>query len=726
MSLNVPHHELLEILRHGKDRVVYRSRYNGQATVTRVILRPVPVELAGLIEGVVTSGVGSLAGMDEEIIATLEGYRVRSRLSGPGLPGVCAAGLAADPTRCARAFGLPFITTRWMPGETLRAAALPMTQRPGILRGVLKVLAGIHKADVAYGDLKPQNIVLGPDGVGLIDLDTLRQVPAAHLPIRVTHRTPRYAAPEQDGDHPLLYLASDIYTLGLLVCELLGDSRPGEVGFPPRLEAPWDAVADACLRRRPLDRPPASVLLSHLERPDGPLPTWSGALFAPVTEPVRSSSLLSQPTIRVEDPVDQTARVAEPPQVGAEQTQRVAEPPQVGAELKDIVTAAAAPPEAGLQEPAPEERRRIPSSILLVVGLLSIAALGTVLAGGLWVHAQLQLRQQADAESARLLESLKIHKTVPAENTLAVLSGIREEADAALAISETPELLGLLALSTVWTQKWHWSSASWDDARYAEGAAVIARADAAGPTVTGLLASGVLTGGACRLMPDADATLRRTRCEESLASIDKAWQRIRWDDSLDWLAVEVQWAGVMTGGALAGHFEARGDAEEARAVRKAAMARCQSGHTRLSAAPVNGEELLQSCLSIAGPAGRFSEYMKWAAWLVGNDLETTGSVSSSTRELIFEGVHPECHGMRFYRSGIPQIPTIRGGQIDLCRYVGMMALGCPDIAEGLRDCKRESWGIREQRCMIYNQAEGIPWRSALSETAELQLSDCML
>lgn len=718
MSLNVPHHELLEILRHGEDRVVYRSRYSGQATVTRVILRPVPVALAGLIEGVVTSGVGSLAGMDEEIIATLEGYRVRSRLPGPGLPGVCAAGLATDPTRCAHAFGLPFITTRWMPGETLRAAALPMTQRPGILRGVLKILAEIHEADVAYGDLKPQNIVLGPDGVGLIDLDTLRQVPAAHLPIRVTHRTPRYAAPEQEGDHPLLYLASDIYTLGVLVCELLGDVRPGEVGFPPRLEAPWDAVADACLRRRPLDRPSAALLLSHLDRPDGPLPTWSGALFAPVTEPVRSNSLLSQPTIRVEDPVPQTARVQEPPPVPAEQTQRVAEP-----------TADAAPvvaPGADRPGSAPEGRRRIPRSILLIVGLMSLTALGAVLAGGLWVRAQLQIRQQADAESARLLEALRIHKTVASENTMAVLSGIREEADAALMISETPELLGLLALSTVWTQKWHWSSASWDEARYAEGAAVVARADSAGPSVAGMLASGVLTGGACRLMPDADATLRRTRCEESLASIDKAWQRIRWNDSLDWLSVEVQWAGVMTGGALAGHLETRGDAEGARVVRKAAMARCQSGHTRLVSAPVNGEELLQSCLGIAGPAEQFSEYMAWSAWLIGNDLESTGSVSSATRALIFESVHPECHGMRFYRSGVPQAPAIRGGQVDLCRYVGMMALGCPDLAEELRDCKRESWGVREQRCMVYNQVEGVPWRAALSGTADPLLSDCVL
>ncbi|MFT5685735.1 MAG: hypothetical protein ACI8RZ_006689, partial [Myxococcota bacterium] len=358
---------------------------------------------------------------------------------------------------------------------------------------------------------------------------------------------------------------------------------------------------------------------------------------------------------------------------------------------------------------------------------LSLATLGVVAAGGLWARAQLETRQQAQAEAVRLLESLQEHKTVTALNNQEVLAVIREESEAALAISETPELLGLLALSTVWSQKWHFSSSRrWNAPLYAEGEAVVGRALAAGSSATGHLAGGVLNGGACRLMPDDEAALRRTRCEESLASIDEAWQAVRWDDSLDWLAVEVQWAGVMSGSALAGHLDARGDADSARAARKSAMARCQSGHSRLAAAPVNGAELIESCLGVAGPLERFSEYMEWSAWLVGNELESSSSVTDKTRQLIFESIHPDCHGMRFYRSGIPQAPSSRGGQVDLCRYVGMMALGCPDQAEEMRDCQRESWGLRAQRCVVYNQQDGIPWRAALSGASAPLLSECVL
>ncbi len=227
-------------------------------------------------------------------------------------------------------------------------------------------------------------------------------------------------------------------------------------------------------------------------------------------------------------------------------------------------------------------------------------------------------------------------------------------------------------------------------------------------------------------MPDSEATPRRSRCTESLENIDRAWQAVRWDDSMSWLAVEVQWAGVMSGGALARHLETRGDAEGARSVRKDAMVRCESARTRLAAAPVNGEELVESCLAIAGPAERFTEYLEWSAWLIGNELETDGAVSSSTKALIFESVHPDCHGMSYYRSGIPQAPSTRGGWLDLCRYVGMVALGCPDHAEEMRDCLRESWGLREQRCVVYNQQDGVPWRAALSATASPLLSSCAL
>ena len=104
---------------------------------------------------------------------------------------------------------------------------------------------------------------------------------------------------------------------------------------------------------------------------------------------------------------------------------------------------------------------------------------------------------------------------------------------------------------------------------------------------------------------------------------------------------------------------------------------------------------------------------------MGNELEESGSISSGLRRDIFESVHPDCSALSYTNSGAPRTPSSRGGQLDLCRYVGMIALGCEDAAEQTRDCERESWGLRQHRCVVYNQEDGLPWQEALSARAVL-------
>lgn len=287
-GVTVSDHQLLECLRESADRIVFRGRCRAEACVTRVILRPVPLPLGGLISGVVRSGVGSLAGLDDEVIATLEGYRVRCRLGDPpGLPAVLEAGLASSPSRCPSGTGLPFVTTRWIPGRTLSSAGATRAQRETVLHNVLDILESLHSKNTVYGDLKPANVVINGSAAHLIDLDTLREVADARHPIQVTHRTPRYAAPEQEATPPLSYPSSDIFTFGLVVCEVLGGVRRGEVGFPPRLSPPWDTVVDACFRHHPLDRPSAAAIRQLLDGDITQLPTWDGQPLKLSTEPVR-------------------------------------------------------------------------------------------------------------------------------------------------------------------------------------------------------------------------------------------------------------------------------------------------------------------------------------------------------------------------------------------------------------------------------------------------------
>src|SRR5260370_22215393 len=78
------------------------------------------------------------------------------------------------PRGAGRAGSFVYHTRPFVPGTTLRAwignnGAIPLARAVDILRGVLSGLAHAHEADVAHGELKPENVVLADDGVLVAD-----------------------------------------------------------------------------------------------------------------------------------------------------------------------------------------------------------------------------------------------------------------------------------------------------------------------------------------------------------------------------------------------------------------------------------------------------------------------------------------------------------------------------------------------------------------------------
>lgn len=87
-----------------------------------------------------------------------------------------------------------------------------------------------HRSLVVHRDLKPSNILVTDDGrVKLLDFGIAKILdPAEEAPrTRTGHRplTPEYASPEQLGGGTIT-TASDVYQLGILLCELLSAHRP--------------------------------------------------------------------------------------------------------------------------------------------------------------------------------------------------------------------------------------------------------------------------------------------------------------------------------------------------------------------------------------------------------------------------------------------------------------------------------------------------------------------
>lgn len=134
----------------------------------------------------------------------------------------------------------------YVPGESLRRAlqrerrlAVDFAARAGC--EILEALDHAHSQGLAHRDIKPDNIVLSPDGAVLVDFGIARAI-AQSEGDRVTRSgfvvgTEEYMSPEQAGGAEEVNGRTDIYSLGVVLFEAIA-------GRPPFSAASAAAVID--------------------------------------------------------------------------------------------------------------------------------------------------------------------------------------------------------------------------------------------------------------------------------------------------------------------------------------------------------------------------------------------------------------------------------------------------------------------------------------------------
>jgi tRNA A-37 threonylcarbamoyl transferase component Bud32 len=136
----------------------------------------------------------------------------------------------------------PFLAMQYIEGGSLedrleqlagRGKLLTTEQALNITRQVALALAQAHNAHIVHRDLKPSNVLIRPDGTPvLVDLG----IAVAQDSTKLTQTggligTPHYMSPEQVRGIPLDG-RSDLYSLGIILYEMLAGIRPFEATEP--------------------------------------------------------------------------------------------------------------------------------------------------------------------------------------------------------------------------------------------------------------------------------------------------------------------------------------------------------------------------------------------------------------------------------------------------------------------------------------------------------------
>ena len=217
----------------------------------------------GAFERQVALKISRLSPMHDGMAATfVQECNTLAALEGPGIARLYDAGLDA---------GVPHFAMEHVRGETLTSwcgqRGLGLAERLRLFLQVLEVVGHAHARKVIHRDLKPSNILVTAQGeVRLLDFGVARllQEQAAGQRPRTQHcgcgMTPEYASPELLRGQQI-DVRSDIYSLGVVLHELLTGARPGQsrpdsaqrIALPPGMRevlakamatAPTDRYAD--------------------------------------------------------------------------------------------------------------------------------------------------------------------------------------------------------------------------------------------------------------------------------------------------------------------------------------------------------------------------------------------------------------------------------------------------------------------------------------------------
>ncbi|MFN7933732.1 MAG: serine/threonine-protein kinase [Bryobacteraceae bacterium] len=152
--------------------------------------------------------------------------QILARLSHPNVARLLDVGVTRD--------GRPYFAMELVEGLTLDqfAASASVEEKLHLFDQLCSAVSAAHHNLIVHGDLKPSNVLIAPNSVPkLLDFGISRLMDGESVEsttIALRAMTPAYASPEQLRGEPISTW-SDVYSLGLILYELLTGKRPYQV-----------------------------------------------------------------------------------------------------------------------------------------------------------------------------------------------------------------------------------------------------------------------------------------------------------------------------------------------------------------------------------------------------------------------------------------------------------------------------------------------------------------
>ncbi len=223
-----PAYVIEELIAVGGMGAVYRAI---QKSLDRTVaIKILPMELTGDIE--------FRTGFEAEA-------KAMARLNDPNLIGVFDFG---------EVNGMLYIVMEYVSGESLfhaaHSIAIDPTEVIRLVSGICTGLAHAHNNGILHRDIKPSNILLTQEGAPKIgDFGLARPIEVKTQQGEVIFGTPGYTAPEVISAPQTVDHRADIFSVGVLLHELLTGKLPADDTRPASAIVRCDARFDAIIRR---------------------------------------------------------------------------------------------------------------------------------------------------------------------------------------------------------------------------------------------------------------------------------------------------------------------------------------------------------------------------------------------------------------------------------------------------------------------------------------------